>query len=139
MSTDFDIQNVLLKLKLNIYSKKDGMLITQIKYFVTICRYCGLESKPNKKDICNLCGHPGLEQIAASSTQNCQRKLHVSKNFQLNKEKFIRREEGESKANQRTKKDLKKIKNTFRPEFGFDGEIFTRHNLTKKMNKVKSH
>jgi len=140
LTSDFDIQNVLLKLSLNIYSNKDNMLINTIKFFVTMCRYCGLECRRQRGDTCPTCGLRGLDQISASCTKGNEKKLHLSQKYKIDPKKYTRRDE---LAEKKTDKNIPKLKrernfskNVFRDDFGVEGDIFPKHDLTRRTKKM---
>lgn len=152
MTSDFDMQNVALKLNMNILSH-DNRIITKTKFFVTICCYCGLEvKKPDGKVFCPHCGHKGLKKIGASIEKNGSRRLHIAKNYEISKRAFRETTEefkggkhpnlgplsyGHRVAKEKLpKKVLKARANVWDPEFGFDGDLFPQRDLNSKAAKL---
>ncbi|MEN2499845.1 MAG: Nin1 binding protein [Marteilia pararefringens] len=72
---------------LNVVDLEDNKFITELKYYTSLCRYCGLINRHQGEKFCVHCGLKGMSKVTASLTKNGDTKLHLSKHFSLNTKK----------------------------------------------------
>lgn len=83
ITTDFAMQNVLLRMNLNLLSS-DMQRISQLKTYILRCHGCFQTTKEMDKQFCPRCGQPSLTRVACSTTSNGEFRLHLKKNMQWN-------------------------------------------------------
>lgn len=83
ITTDFAMQNVLLRMNLNLVSP-NLQRIKQLKTWVLRCHACFYISKDMTKQFCTRCGKPSLLRASCSTDANGNFKVHLKKNMQWN-------------------------------------------------------
>lgn len=83
ITTDFAMQNVLLRMNLNLLSPS-LQTIRQVKTWVLRCHACFSISKDMTKQFCSRCGQPSLIRTSCSTDKNGNFKVHLKKNMQYN-------------------------------------------------------
>lgn len=77
LTTDFAVQNVLLKMHLGLVSL-NGYRIKQLRSFVLRCRACFNITPIMTKEFCPACGHKLLHKCAVSVDENGEQVLHIN-------------------------------------------------------------
>ncbi|KAJ1349814.1 hypothetical protein KIN20_005467 [Parelaphostrongylus tenuis] len=77
LTTDFAVQNVLLKMHLGLVSL-NGYRIKQLRSFVLRCRACFNITPIITKEFCPACGHKMLHKCAVSVDENGEQVLHIN-------------------------------------------------------------
>ena len=83
ITSDFAMQNVLLRMNLNLLSPS-LQRIRQLKTWVLRCHACFDITKDMSKQFCPRCGKPTLLRTSCSTDQNGTFKVHLKKNMQWN-------------------------------------------------------
>lgn len=83
ISTDFSIQNVLLRMNLNLLSPS-LQRIRQLKAWVLRCHACFFITKDMSKQFCIRCGKPTLLRTSCSTEKDGTFNVHLKKNMQWN-------------------------------------------------------
>lgn len=83
ITSDFAMQNVLLRMNLNLLSPS-LQRIRQLKTWVLRCHACFDITKDMSKQFCGRCGKPTLLRTSCSTDQNGTFKVHLKKNMQWN-------------------------------------------------------
>jgi RNA-binding protein NOB1 len=83
ITSDFAMQNVLLRMNLNLLSPS-LQRIRQLKTWVLRCHACFDVTKDTSKQFCARCGKPTLLRTSCSTDQNGVFKVHLKKNMQWN-------------------------------------------------------
>jgi RNA-binding protein NOB1 len=83
ITSDFAMQNVLLRMNLNLLSPS-LQRIRQLKTWVLRCHACFDITKDMSKQFCPRCGKPTLLRTSCSTDQNGAFKVHLRKNMQWN-------------------------------------------------------
>jgi RNA-binding protein NOB1 len=83
ITSDFAMQNVLLRMNLNLLSPS-LQRIRQLRTWVMRCHACFDISKDMSKQFCGRCGKPTLLRTSCSTDQNGTFKIHLKKNMQWN-------------------------------------------------------
>jgi RNA-binding protein NOB1 len=83
ITSDFAMQNVLLRMNLNLLSPS-LQRIRQLKTWVLRCHACFDITKDMSKQFCARCGKPTLLRTSCSTDQNGVFKMHLKKNMQWN-------------------------------------------------------
>ena len=84
LTTDYAMQNVALRINLNLLSS--GMFrITRLRSYVLRCHGCFAITKDMTKQFCPRCGQPNLIRTSCSTDENGVFQVHLRKNFQYNK------------------------------------------------------
>ena len=83
ITTDFAMQNVLLRMNLNLLSSS-LQRVKHLKTFLLRCHGCFNTTKDMTKQFCPRCGKPTLTKVTCSTNQNGEVKLHLKKNMQWN-------------------------------------------------------
>ena len=83
ITSDFAMQNVLLRMNLNLLSPS-LQRIRQLKTWVLRCHACFDITKDMSKQFCSRCGKPTLLRTSCSTDQNGVFKVHLKKNMQWN-------------------------------------------------------
>jgi RNA-binding protein NOB1 len=83
ITSDFAMQNVLLRMNLNLLSPS-LQRIRQLKTWVLRCHACFDITKDMSKQFCSRCGKPTLLRTSCSTDQNGNFKVHLKKNMQWN-------------------------------------------------------
>lgn len=81
ITSDFAMQNVLLRMNLNLMSPSLHR-IRQLKTWVLRCHACFYISKDMTKQFCYRCGKPTLLRTACSTDEHGNFKVHLKKNMQ---------------------------------------------------------
>ncbi|VDM62995.1 unnamed protein product [Angiostrongylus costaricensis] len=77
LTTDFAVQNVLLKMHLGLVSL-NGYRIKQLRSFVLRCRACFNTTPIMTKEFCPTCGHKLLHKCSVSVDENGEQVLHIN-------------------------------------------------------------
>jgi RNA-binding protein NOB1 len=83
LTSDFAMQNVLLRMNLNLLSP-DLQRIKQLKTWVLRCHACFDITKDMSKQFCSRCGKPTLLRTSCSTNRDGTFKVHLKKNMQWN-------------------------------------------------------
>ena len=83
MTSDFAMQNVLLRMNLNLLSPSLRR-IRQLKTWVLRCHACFDITKDMSKQFCSRCGKPTLLRTSCSTDKDGNFKVHLKKNMQWN-------------------------------------------------------
>ncbi|KAI9744378.1 MAG: Nin1 binding protein [Claussenomyces sp. TS43310] len=83
ITADFAMQNVLLRMNLNLLSPS-MQRIRQLKTWVLRCHACFDITKDMSKEFCSRCGKPTLLRTSCSTDQDGNFKVHLKKNMQWN-------------------------------------------------------
>jgi RNA-binding protein NOB1 len=83
ITSDFAMQNVLLRMNLNLLSPS-LQRIRHLKTWVLRCHACFDITKDMSKQFCPRCGKPTLLRTSCSTDQNGTFKVHLKKNMQWN-------------------------------------------------------
>jgi len=83
ITSDFAMQNVLLRMNLNLLSPS-LQRITQLKTWILRCHACFKTTKDMTKQFCGSCGKPTLLRTSCSTDKDGNVKLHLKKNMQWN-------------------------------------------------------
>jgi RNA-binding protein NOB1 len=83
VTTDFAMQNVLLRMNLNLLSTS-LQRIHQLKTWVLRCHACFNITKDMSKQFCSRCGKPTLLRTSCSTDEDGNFKVHLKKNMQWN-------------------------------------------------------
>jgi RNA-binding protein NOB1 len=81
VTTDFAMQNVLLRMNLNLLSTS-LQRIHQLKTWVLRCHACFNITKDMSKQFCSRCGKPALLRTSCSTDKDGNFKVHLKKNMQ---------------------------------------------------------
>ncbi|PGH12944.1 hypothetical protein AJ79_03917 [Helicocarpus griseus UAMH5409] len=81
---DFAMQNVLLRMNLNLLSPNNMQRIRRLNTYILRCHGCFATTKEMTKQFCPRCGKPTLTRVACSTSAGGTFKLHLKKNFQWN-------------------------------------------------------
>lgn len=83
LTSDYAMQNVLLRINLNLVSPSMAR-ITRIKTWVLRCHGCFQITRNMSKQFCPKCGQPTLTRVSCSTDQSGNFQVHLKKNFQWN-------------------------------------------------------
>ncbi|KAG0646454.1 Pre-rRNA-processing endonuclease nob1 [Hyphodiscus hymeniophilus] len=83
ITSDFAMQNVLLRMNLNLLSPS-LQRIRQLKTWVLRCHACFYITKDMAKQFCPRCGKPTLMRTSCSTDKDGNFKVHLKKNMQWN-------------------------------------------------------
>ncbi|PMD52962.1 uncharacterized protein K444DRAFT_542172 [Hyaloscypha bicolor E] len=83
VTSDFAMQNVLLRMNLNLMSP-NLQRIRQLKNWVLRCHACFYITKDIGKQFCTRCGKPTLLRTSCSTDKDGNFKVHLKKNMQWN-------------------------------------------------------
>ncbi|KUJ17559.1 putative 20S-pre-rRNA D-site endonuclease nob1 [Mollisia scopiformis] len=83
ITSDYAMQNVLLRMNLNLLSPK-FMRVRELKTWVLRCHACFYISKDMAKQFCPRCGKPSLMRTSCSTDKDGNFKVHLKKNMQYN-------------------------------------------------------
>jgi RNA-binding protein NOB1 len=83
ITSDFAMQNVLLRMNLNLLSPS-LQRIRQLKTWVLRCHACFAISKDMSKQFCGRCGKPTLLRTSCSMDKHGNFKVHLKNNMQWN-------------------------------------------------------
>lgn len=81
MSTDFAVQNLLLQMKLKLYSN-DGRRIRQAKSWLLRCHACYWTTRQMERRFCDRCGNPTLLRTSYMVDANGNTHLFLKADFQ---------------------------------------------------------
>jgi RNA-binding protein NOB1 len=84
ISSDFAVQNVLLQLKLRLYSLDGGKRITMIKNWLLRCHACYWTTLDNQKKFCGKCGGLTLTKTSYRVDASGKRELFLRDDYQYN-------------------------------------------------------
>ncbi|KAI1127892.1 Nin one binding Zn-ribbon like-domain-containing protein [Nemania abortiva] len=83
LTSDYAMQNVLLRINLNLVSS--GLArITRVKTWVLRCHGCFQVTRDMSKQFCPRCGQPTLTRVSCSTDQAGNFNIYLKKNFQWN-------------------------------------------------------
>jgi RNA-binding protein NOB1 len=83
VTSDFAMQNVLLRMNLNLLSSS-LQRIRQVKTWVLRCHACFAITRDMTKQFCNRCGKDTLLRTSCSTDKNGNFQVHLKKNMQWN-------------------------------------------------------
>ena len=83
ITTDFAMQNVLLRMNLNLLSSS-LQRVKQLKTWVLRCHACFYITKDMSKQFCTRCGKPTLMRTSCSTNKDGSFKVYLKKNMQWN-------------------------------------------------------
>ncbi|TAQ89427.1 hypothetical protein B7494_g2240 [Chlorociboria aeruginascens] len=83
ITSDFAMQNVLLRMNLNLLSPS-LQRIRQLKTWVLRCHACFAISRDMSKQFCNRCGKPTLLRTSCSTDRDGNFKIHLKKHMEWN-------------------------------------------------------
>ncbi|KAK6076615.1 20s-pre-rrna d-site endonuclease nob1 [Seiridium cupressi] len=83
LTSDYAMQNVLLRINLNLVSPSLAR-ITRVKTWVLRCHGCFQITRSMDKQFCPKCGQPTLTRVSCSTDQSGNFQVHLKKNFQWN-------------------------------------------------------
>ncbi|ESZ94355.1 putative 20S-pre-rRNA D-site endonuclease nob1 [Sclerotinia borealis F-4128] len=83
ITTDFAMQNVMLRMNLNLLSSS-LQRIRQLKTWVLRCHACFSITRDMTKQFCARCGKPTLLRTSCSTDKDGNVKVHLKKNMQWN-------------------------------------------------------
>jgi len=78
LTTDFAMQNVMLKMKLNIVAV-DGMIIKSVRSYILRCYSCNTTTSDMNKKFCPKCGHDTLKRVSVQTQEDGTLKMFFSK------------------------------------------------------------
>ncbi|OJD19205.1 hypothetical protein AJ78_00818 [Emergomyces pasteurianus Ep9510] len=81
---DFAMQNVLLRMNLNLLSPNKMQRIRRLNSYILRCHGCFTTTKEMDKQFCPRCGKPTLTRVSCSTSAGGAFKLHLKKNMQWN-------------------------------------------------------
>lgn len=84
LTSDFAMQNVILRINLNLLSPSMSR-ITRVKTWVLRCHGCFQVTRQMDKQFCPKCGQPTLTRVSATTDSGGNFTVHLKKNFQFNK------------------------------------------------------
>jgi RNA-binding protein NOB1 len=84
ITSDFAMQNVLLRMNLNLLSPTNLQRVRHLKTYILRCHACFLTTKEMDKQFCPRCGKPTLTRVSCSTNSNGEFKMHLKRNFQYN-------------------------------------------------------
>ncbi|KAK8859921.1 UPF0271 protein [Apiospora arundinis] len=84
LTSDFAMQNVILRINLNLLSPTMAR-ITRVKTWVQRCHGCFQVTRQMDKQFCPRCGQPTLTRVSATTDSSGNFTVHLKKNFQFNK------------------------------------------------------
>ncbi|CAN8096237.1 unnamed protein product [Discula destructiva] len=85
LTSDFAMQNVALRINLNLISPSGLARIRQLKTWVLRCHGCFAISKKMDRQFCPKCGQATLTRVSCSTDTSGNTQLHLKKNFVYNK------------------------------------------------------
>ncbi|KAI1762430.1 D-site 20S pre-rRNA nuclease [Hypoxylon sp. FL1150] len=83
LTSDFAMQNVTLRINLNLVSPSMAR-ITRVKTWVLRCHGCFQITRDPSKQFCPRCGQPTLTRVSCSTDAGGNFTVHLKKNFQWN-------------------------------------------------------
>ncbi|KAI0599229.1 Nin one binding Zn-ribbon like-domain-containing protein [Biscogniauxia sp. FL1348] len=83
LTSDYAMQNVLLRMNLNLVSPSLAR-ITRVKTWVLRCHGCFQVTRETSKQFCPRCGQPTLTRVSCSTDSSGNFTLHLKRNFQWN-------------------------------------------------------
>lgn len=84
LTSDFAMQNVALRINLNLLSPALAR-ITRVKTWVLRCHGCFAVTRQMSKQFCPSCGQATLTRTSCSTDQGGNFRLYLKRNFQFNK------------------------------------------------------
>lgn len=81
ISSDFAVQNLLLQMKLKLYSP-EGYRIKQVKNWLLRCHACYWTTKQMERRFCDHCGNPTLLRTSYKIDESGQTHLFLASHFQ---------------------------------------------------------
>ncbi|PSR81727.1 Nin one binding Zn-ribbon like-domain-containing protein [Coniella lustricola] len=85
LTSDFAMQNVALRMNLNLVSPSNMSRIKQLKTWVLRCYGCFHWTRQMDRQFCPKCGQATLTRTSCSTDSSGNMRLHLKKNFQYNK------------------------------------------------------
>ncbi|KUI54721.1 20S-pre-rRNA D-site endonuclease nob1 [Cytospora mali] len=85
LTSDFAMQNVALRINLNLVSPSNLSRIKQLKTWVLRCYGCFNVTRQMDRQFCPKCGQATLTRTSSSTDSHGNMRLHLKKNFQYNK------------------------------------------------------
>ncbi|KAK2779115.1 Nin1 binding protein [Emmonsiellopsis sp. PD_33] len=84
LTTDFAMQNVLLRMNLNLLSTNTMQRIRHLNSHILRCHGCFFTTKEMDKQFCPRCGKPTLNRVSCSTSASGAFRMHLKKNMQWN-------------------------------------------------------
>ena len=85
LTSDYAMQNVALRINLNLVGGTACTRITRVKTWVLRCHGCFAVTRQTDKQFCPSCGQPTLTRTACSTDSKGTFRVHLKKNYQFNK------------------------------------------------------
>lgn len=85
LTSDYAMQNVGLRMNLNLVSGSALTRIAHLKTWVLRCHGCFAVTRQTDRQFCPACGQATLTRTACSTSADGSFRLHLKKNYQFNK------------------------------------------------------
>jgi RNA-binding protein NOB1 len=85
LTSDHAMQNVAMRINLNLVGGTSCTRITRVKTWVLRCHGCFAVTRQTDKQFCPSCGQPTLTRTACSTDSKGTFRVHLKKNYQFNK------------------------------------------------------
>lgn len=85
LTSDYAMQNVALRINLNLIGGANCTRITRVKTWVLRCHGCFTVTRQTDKQFCPSCGQPTLTRTASSTDSKGTFRVHLKRNYQYNK------------------------------------------------------
>ncbi|OIW30200.1 D-site 20S pre-rRNA nuclease [Coniochaeta ligniaria NRRL 30616] len=85
LTSDHAMQNVAMRINLNLVGGTSCTRITRVKTWVLRCHGCFTVTRQTDKQFCPSCGQPTLTRTACSTDSKGTFRVHLKKNYQFNK------------------------------------------------------
>ncbi|KAJ9138519.1 D-site 20S pre-rRNA nuclease [Coniochaeta hoffmannii] len=85
LTSDHAMQNVAMRINLNLVGGTSCTRITRVKTWVLRCHGCFAVTRDTSKQFCPSCGQPTLTRTACSTDSKGTFRVHLKKNYQYNK------------------------------------------------------
>lgn len=85
LTSDHAMQNVAMRINLNLVGGTGCTRITRVKTWVLRCHGCFAVTRQTDKQFCPSCGQPTLTRTACSTDSKGTFRVHLKKNYQFNK------------------------------------------------------
>lgn len=85
LTSDHAMQNVAMRINLNLVGGAGCTRITRVKTWVLRCHGCFTVTRQTDRQFCPSCGQPTLTRAACSTDSKGTFRVHLKKNYQFNK------------------------------------------------------
>ncbi|KAB5547415.1 20S-pre-rRNA D-site endonuclease NOB1 [Coniochaeta sp. 2T2.1] len=85
LTSDHAMQNVAMRINLNLVGGASCTRITRVKTWVLRCHGCFQVTRQTDKQFCPSCGQPTLTRTACSTDSKGNFRVHLKRNYQFNK------------------------------------------------------